>query len=80
MKMIACKNKSGLGASYVSRFNTGRTNRMSKEKQNILSAPVFSSKAGLSRPDSSVHTGTVADVMFCSAGAVPVPECSASGD
>lgn len=41
---------------------------------------VLSSKAGLSRPGSSVHTGREAEVKFRSAGTVPVPEQSVSGD
>lgn len=51
-----------------------------KTWQHIPSATVLSSKAGLSRPGSSVHAGTDAAVKFCSGGAVPVPEQSVSGD
>lgn len=40
----------------------------------------LSSKAGLSRPGSSVHAGRDADVKLRSAGAVPVPGQSVSGD
>lgn len=48
--------------------------------RHILSATALSSKAGLSRPGSSVHAGRDADVKLRSAGTVPVPEQSVSGD
>lgn len=63
--------------------NVWLENRDEKQEQgeeHILSVAVFSSKAGLSRPGSSVHAGRDADGKFRSAGAVPVPEQSVSGD
>lgn len=62
------------------RCDLKRDKKQREGEQRILSAAAFSSKAGLSRPGSSVHAGRDAGVTFRSAGAVPDPGQSVSGE
>lgn len=62
------------------RSDLKRREKRKEVERHILSAAAVSSKAGLSRPGSSVHERRHAGIQFRSVGAVPDPEQSASGD
>lgn len=70
----------GSSRKEASDLGTEVTNKRERGEQHTPSAMTLSSKAGLSRPGASVHAGRDAEVGVRSAGTVPAPEQSVSGE
>lgn len=66
-----CVDRTQAHAGRAGEERQGRPDTPGSVASHVQSAAVLSSKAGLSRPGSSVHTGRGAGVKFLSPGTVP---------